>query len=388
MNSCRSQNKTLCFCRSSADIFESLPKEYFAFSEQEGSKENIRRQLEILFPTQSDLDAVCVLQILSENTGDYIRKKLRRFLTLENYDILVMLVNAKDISKDSINYLRILIEELEQECNTYKNFILLIHFPPENFFDHCYPALFLDGWSLYYLDAVAPSTKSGIHLKRCFEYCFSNPDVKLLEQMFQSLFTTEIPFLLASSVAMLQPEIHSALTTGNAIFSLSNENSVSNALFRKFCKLWTPKKMMQLLQYAGNSSLTQEYTLSMTDAVSTLVKSRFYDFMYYMLTILNKNGALSALLDKEDSVFLTVVQTQIEHYPLPHSSAQIKIDSATILTATESIPKFPFFRELYDTVEEFLKLMLKKTSEKLSVNNIQNLSEELERKTQTQEVKY
>ena len=73
-----------------------------------------------------------MLQILSENTGDYIRKKLRRFLTLENYDILVMLVNAKDISKDSINYLRILIEELEQECNTYKNFILLIHFPPEN----------------------------------------------------------------------------------------------------------------------------------------------------------------------------------------------------------------------------------------------------------------
>ena len=73
-----------------------------------------------------------------------------------------------------------MIEETETQAMPihHKLFVLLLHFPPAMFFDNCYPSLFLQGWSHYYLDSIGdcPTINPGtINIEEWFQRCcFSN----------------------------------------------------------------------------------------------------------------------------------------------------------------------------------------------------------------------
>ena len=354
-------NKILCFSRTTSFLFESLPHEFFAFSSDESKDEN-RQKLKRVFPNIEDdtIDTMCILQVLQNSIGSDISRKVKKFLVLENYDLLMMLVNVQEISRETINYLRIMIEELEFELNEHKHFIILLHFPSENFYKHCYPALFLDGWNHCYLDAIAPSEKTGvIDLKSCFQYCFLNENpanLKFMEKTVEVLLDAEVSAFSAARIGTLQCNSEVTFANVSSLLSQAKSHSIGNSLKVKFCQQWTPSKMMQLLQQAANSAILREYTLNMTDAINTLLKSSFYDFMHYMVTILNKHGALKLLVGDNAYKFLHLIQLQIKHYPLPKSSAEMKIETTVNDSASHFIPYFPFFNIVYDAIEDFLKV--------------------------------
>ena len=288
-----------------------------------------------------------------------------------------------------------MIEELEFELNEHKQFIVFLHFPSENFFKHCYPALFLDGWNHCYLDAIAPSEKTGvIDLKSCFQYCFnddSSANLTFMEKTIEVLLETEVLAFSAARIGTLQSrEERTCISRDSAnlssLLSLSGTHSIANSLKVKFCQQWTQAKMMQLLQQAANSAISQEYTLNMTDAINTLLKSSFYDFMHYMATILTKHGALGLLLSNKASQFLRLIQLQIEHYPLPKSSAQMKIESTVTDSALHSTSNFPFFNIVYDAIENFLKVNHISSVTDISQNRLDCLSEKLKQAYEDKQV--
>ena len=381
-------NKILCFSRTTSSLFESLPHEFFAFPSDESKDEN-RKKLKRVFPNIEDdtINAMCVLQVLQNSTGSDINRKVKKFLVFENYDLLMVLVNVQQISKETINYLRIMIEELEFELNEHKHFIILLYFPSENFYKHCYPSLFLDGWNHCYLDAIAPLEK--IDLKSCFQYCFHNEipaNLMFMEKTVKSLLDTEVSAISASRIGTLQCNSEVDFASMLSLLSLAGSHSVGNSLKAKFCQQWTPTKMMQLLQQAANSAILQEYTLNMTDAINTLLKSSFYDFMHYMVTILNNHGALRLLVGDNASKFLHLIQLQIEHYPLPKSSAEMKIESKVNDSASHSMPCFPFFNIVYDTIEDFLKVNHSGSITEMSQTHIDSLSRRLKVLTEDKQV--
>ena len=384
-------NKILCFSRTTSFLFESLPHEFFAFSSDESKDEN-RKKLKRVFPNIEDyiIDTMCILQVLQNSIGSDINRKVKKFLVLQNYDLLIVLVNVQEISKETINYLRIMIEELEFELNEHKHFIILLHFPSGNFYNHCYPALFLDGWNHCYLDAIAPSEKTGgIDLKSCFQYCFHNEipaNLMFMEKTVEVLLDTEVSTISAAQIGTIQCNSEVNFASISSLLSLAGNHSVGNSLKMKFCQQWTPTKMMQLLQQAANSAILQEYTLNMTDAINTLLKSSFYDFMHYMVTILNKHGALRLLVGDNASKFLHLIQLQIEHYPLPKSSAEMKIESTANDSASHSILYFPFFSIVYDAIEDFLKVNHSDSITDISQSHIDSLSRRLKLQTEDKQV--
>ena len=124
----------------------------------------------------------------------------------------------------------------------------------------------------------------------------------------------------------------------------------------------------------------------MTDAINTLLKSSFYDFMHYMATILTKHGALGLLLSNKAFQFLRLIQLQIEHYPLPKSSAQMKIESTVTDSALRSTSNFPFFNIVYDAIEDFLKVNHISSVTDISQNHLDCLSEKLKRTYEDKQV--
>jgi len=171
-----------------------------------------------------------------------------------------------------------------------------------------------------------------------------------------------------------------------SLLSLAGSNSIGKSLKLKFCQQWTPTKMMQLLQQAANSAISQEYTLNMTDAINTLLKSSFYDFMHYMVTILKKHGILRLLLGENASKFLHLIQLQIEHYPLPKSSAEMKIESTVNDSVSYSIPNFPFFDIVYNEIEDFLKINHSSSVTDISQTHIDTLSKKLKQMSEDKQV--
>ena len=335
-----------------------MPHEYFALYSDKSSRE----KLETAFPKISEnISQLCVLQVLPNNNTSDVTRKIKRFLSFDEYDVLLFLVNMQDISKDTVDHLRLVIEETEFQLKEFtgKQFIILLHFPGDNFFLHCYPAYFLDSWDICYLDSVAPTASQvAIDLKTCFHYAYgiNNTDMEFMNKVVRSLLTFEFASRLLAHLGTVFPYIQSSRSTIVDLLLPENEHSIGKALTSKFCLQWSPIKMIQTLQQAANSALCLDYTLTMTDAISTIIVSNFFDFMYYILTLLTKHGVLFILLSSESSNLLNFIGCQIEKVELPTSSTQMKLLRAAIDQKTMQIPKhFPFFRIVYHAVEGVLK---------------------------------
>ncbi len=327
-------------------------------------------KLKAILPTTctDNHNEVCSLEIHSELHGDYIYRKIKHFLEVDSYTLLLLYANPKLIPKETINYTKLVIEELEFEKQTYKRICFLLIFPSELFFDHFYPSYYLDGWSHYYLDSLALSTNIGsLNLKSCFQFSLADIDIDSAS-LFEDLYTAEIPIVCTSFIsAPFYDRKYGDLKALSSLISLEGDLSIGKNLFKKFCSQWTPKKMEHILLQATSSSLTHSCKISMTDAVEMLVKFSFRDFMSYMLTFLTRHGALAALLDDERcAVFLDFIRYRIKAHKLPDTSAQMQLEIASLQSSSTEPLTFPFFQQIHDMIE----LDLESVKSKLHISNV------------------
>ena len=302
----------------------------------------------------------------------------------------------QETPRQVVNHLRIMIEEAELlSTQQAKLFVMLLHFPPAQFFDHCYPSLFLKGWDHYYLDTVAHSAGKGvIDIQNWLRWCCFPKEASENDSL-----VVAVKDILPEAIPVLYSRVFFGSTEqgsfnkpmngsqrSKALEELFFRKGVGQILCEKFCSYWKPAVMTKYLERAAVFTKDNESTLNITDSIQIVFKGLFFDFLVYMLSQINNAYNIDVLfdsdckdsdsqpseskksdnknLDDKDSdskdsditltvqkLFLDILQT----LSLPKLS-QLQFLSTSLLAPTAyHSPKFPFFRVVCEAVERIVK---------------------------------
>ena len=343
---------------------------------------------------------------------DSLQRLLMNFLSSDN-EICLLLANMEETSYNTINHVRIMIEEEELKiCDQqYKLFVLLLHIPPGNFFKPSYPILFLKGWDYTYLDTIAHGydAEKGIldiqdwFCKCCFSVEQQDPASSLNNSRYQSHGCP--PDSLQKTLVDLLPLVIMPLSSGG-YFGRKSDNSFNSCmeftqrsealekllfdrklgeiLCEMFCAYWTPKLMMEYLMDAALFSIQRESTLNITDSMQTKFKSLFTSFCIYMLVQANEHFNLDVLYSSEEhnKLFLELFST----LPIPDISILGRQSSSLSNIQHSLCPlQFPFFKRIYTLIEKLVESSQETASFKLcqlpgqlSGTSVQNFNENLQ----------
>ena len=287
----------------------------------------------------------------------------------------------QETSQQVVNHLRIMIEEAEMHSTQQaKLFVMLLHFPPAQFFDPCYPSLFLKGWDHCYLDTVAHSTSQGV--------------VNIRDWLWRCCFPKKTPLppqkdSLVLALKEILPEAISILSS-RMFFGSSREGSfnqpmngsqrskdlrellfkkgVGEVLCEKFCSYWKPAVMAEYLDKAATFTNDRESTLNLTDSVQTMFKSLFFDFLVYLLSRINEEFNIDILFDYDctpavQKLFLDILRL----FPLPKLSQLHVLSTSLTVPTPKHSPRFPFFKIVCEAVERIVEQSHEDTNVKLDL---------------------
>lgn len=325
-------------------------------------------------------DKLIVHKLSSLLSQSSVKKLLNKFISSKDAEVCLLLANMQETSPKIINHIRLMIEEEELKSQGQcKIFVLLLHFPPAKFFQHCYPVLFLKGWDHYYLDTIGYTSIKGVldiqdwFLKCCFpsKSDASEPDAllktisELLHQIIPSL-SAHVNFGNKNDKSFNSSM--SATQRSAAIKEILFEQGLGPVICKKFRAYWNSKVMTEYLEKAAIFSKRAESTLNITDTIQTQFKSLFIDFCVYMLTRANKNFNLDIIYDKKSPQYLRSLFINIfELFPVPKLE-QLSILSSNLPNQRTPIytPQFPFFDFICDHMDK--KVELNNESANLKMN--------------------
>ena len=288
----------------------------------------------------------------------------------------------QETSRQVVNHLRIMIEEAELlSTQQAKLFVMLLHFPPALFFDHCYPSLFLRGWDHYYLDTVAHSADKGvIDIKNWFKWCCFPKEASANESLVATLNDILLPeaipvlysrvFFGSNKQGSFNKPMNGSQRT-KALKELLFKKGVGQILCEMYCSYWKPAVMTKYLERAAMFTKDNESTLNITDSIQIVFKGLFFDFLAYMLSQINDGCNIDVLFnsDCKDSdskhseskgsdstlaiqeLFLDILQT----FSLPKLSRLQFLSTSLPASTPDHSPKFPFFKVVYEAVERIVK---------------------------------
>ena len=312
-----------------------------------------------------------------------VQELFREFISSEEAEVCVLLANMQETSCKTINHIRVMIEEAElrtreQHC---KMFVLLLHFPPAQFFQHCYPALFLKGWDHAYLDTLAHSTVRGVvdiqdwFFKCCFPAEDMNPDEP--DTLLQALSQ-----ILPQAISVISARVYfgnkhdrsfnsamNATQRSNALRTLLFDQGLGDVLCEKFRAYWKPKLMAEYLEKAATFSKQRESTLNITDSIQTQVKTLFMDFCVYMLSRANENFNLDVIYAEESSSAIHKLFLQVFRiFPVPKlSQLNLLSNNLPALQPPSHCPRFPFFSLIYALMEKQVELSVEAANLQLGI---------------------
>ena len=289
--------------------------------------------------------------------------------------VCLLVVNMQETSCQVVNHLRIMIEEAELfSTQRAKLFVMLLHFPPAQFFDHCYPSLFLKGWDHYYLDTVAHSADKGViniqnWLWRC---CFpkETPKNDYLVLTLQKILPEAIPVLY--SHVFFGSNNERTFNRPMNVFQRSKAledlfvKGVGQILCEKFCSYWKPAVMAEYLERAAMFTKDHKSTLSITDSVHVTFKGLFFDFLVYMLSQINEEFNIDILFDSDSTpavqaLFLDILRV----FPVPKLSELQVLSTSLTAHTPDHFSRFPFFKVVCEVVENIVKHSCKDTNVRL-----------------------
>ena len=372
--------KLLCYTRS-APLLHKIPASYPLQDKDSHEHDTV----EILNIKELIFDAaehVMISKITKTSSQATLTELLRIFGQNDAAEILLLVVNMQDTSKKAINHIRIMIEEAENQIESQKLYVLLLHFSPSN---QQYPALFLRGWDHHYLDTISHNCETGVlDVENWFKVCCIS-EVKSKDDQNDSLIST-LHNLLHECV----PVISSQVTFGNtecstSVFntkmSLSQRNDllrqllftkkVGYALCKRFRSYWTSGIMALYVEQAAMFSQGQQ-SLHISDPIQARFKALFFDFMVYMIAQVNHHYNLDILFERDcpqsvEQLFLSLLSM----YPIPlfESLKTLSCSLAIIQKPTRRPPTFPFFHMVMQKMEQFIDDGRKEINMKLNVLN-------------------
>ena len=339
---------------------------------------------EHVFP---DAKKLSVFKITSFTTQKSITELVKGFVApVHVQEVLLLVANIEDVPVNAINHVRIIIEENEaiDKLTFPKLIVLLVHFPPQYFFNHCYPSYFLQGWNHYYLDTISPGSKTAsIDIQRWFSECFTEGGsgggatgsfMKL--EYVDKLLKEALP-LVSLHIALRDKDDELPATTKNHYLSeILFDRGVNQVIFELFATYWQPDVMIDKSEKASNLACSCECSLSITDAVNTIIKTSLYDFLLYVLSLLNDCQAIMLVVSSNrGSEIEKFVLKILKNYPyIPRNLSEVKMQSVQFgkLTGEHSNSllkfNFPFFNFVYNIMEELLNQSRRDVALKLNLS--------------------
>ena len=287
----------------------------------------------------------------------------------------------QETSRQVVNHLRIMIEEAEiLSTQPAKLFVLLLHFPPAQFFNPCYPSLFLKGWDHCYLDTIAHSAVPGVvdigdWFWRC---CFPKepplpPEKDSLVLALKGILPEAVPILssrvfFGCSTEGLFNRPMSGSQRSEALRELLFKKGVGKVLCERFRSYWKPAVMAEYLEKAAMFTKDRESTLNITDSVQTVFKSLFFDFLVYLLSRVNEEFNIDVLFDADctpavQELFLDILRV----FPLPKLSQLSVLSTSLPAPAPDHSPRFPFFKVVCGAVERIVEQSHEDTNVRLDL---------------------
>ena len=287
----------------------------------------------------------------------------------------------QETSRQVVNHLRIMIEEAEiLSTQQAKLFVILLHFPPAQFFNHCYPSLFLKGWDHCYLDTVAYSAGQGlVDITDWFRQCcfpketLQPPERDSLMLALEEILPEAIP-VLSSHVffgSNQQGSFNKPMNVSQrseALKELLFTKEVGRVLCERFRSYWKPAVMTEYLEKAATFTKNHESTLNITDTILTMFKSLFFDFLVHILSQINQDFNVDVLFDSDctpavTELFLDILQV----LPLPKlSQLQVRSTSPQAPSSNHS-PRFPFFKVVCEVMETIVEQSDEETNMQLNL---------------------
>ena len=362
----RSSNKLICYTRSSS-LIHTLPATY-----PHSSTMNRHKLVRSLIFEEANLLQISRLSSLQSQTS--VQEMLAEFVNSDTAEVLVLIANMQETAPKTINHVRVMIEEAElqtsgQHC---KLFVLLLYFSPVQFFQHCYPALFLRGWDHCYLDTIAHHVDDNVvniydWLTNC---CFQDLNKPATPHCGEALTN----YLYQIVVPMLSARVRFGNKKGNsfnsamnvadrskAIIVLLREKGLGDILCEKFLDYWKPNTLVKFLKRAATVSKERESTLNITDSVQTQFKALFACFCIYMLAHANEDYNLDIVYAESPSTTLHALFVSIfKILPVPKLE-ELSARSNYLTQAKPSVlpPNFPFFHFVYNSLEELVDISIK-----------------------------
>ena len=295
------------------------------------------------------------------------------FVKNEEKEILVLVANMQNISIEIINHVRFMCEEADnKDLKKSKLFVLILHFSPDQFFNHCYPALFLREWEHYYLDTVS-SLNNNLNLANWLLECFFDSDFSesyaagevnnILEDLLENIIpilASQIPFSDITS-GSFNSAIKSSVRE-RALKCILNDYNLGNVIRKQFCEYWKPTVVLDYLEKVALNNKKRSSVLNITDSLYAQLKSLFIYFSLYMLSLANENGNLDALcssksLPKIRSLFVDLYKC----LPVPElNQLMLLCSNLKPPICKKHINGFPFFNRIYESIEKSLNLCSKK----------------------------
>ena len=320
---------------------------------------------------------VCKLSSLPSQSG--VQDLLKDFVRSNSARVLLLVANMLEASQEMVNHLRIMIEEAEaQRPQQAKLFVLLLHFPPAQFFDPCYPSLFLHSWDHCYLDTIAHGAVRGVvdicdWFRQC---CFPQnlPEEDSLLQTLQGFLPEAIPILSSRVFFGSCPGgtfncNMNGSQRSQALKQLLFDKGVGSLLCEKFRSYWKPATMAEYLEKAAMFTKNRESTLSITDSIQTFFKREFFDFLVYMVSRINDDFNLDVLFAESCSpavhqLFLDILRS----LSIPRLS-QLRALSANppVSRQMSHVPHFPFFKLVSEVMECVVEISREEANQKANV---------------------
>ena len=326
---------------------------------------------------ETDKLVLCKLSSIVSQTA--VQDLITKFLSSETAEVCLFLISMQETSKEIVNHIRVMIEEAENvsTIKTTKLFIILLHFPPPQFFKRCYPSLFLKGWDHFYLDTIAHSIVKDVGNDRgvvdirdwFWQCCF--PDLESPAE--KDTLLEAIEYILPQSISMLASRVFfgSNGTFNRSMNGLQRSEVLKELFFRKgkegttigriicekFRAYWNPKLMIEQLEKAANNSIKQECTLSITEFIQTNFKSLFLDFIVYLISKINEDNNIDIIFNDDCTVTVEELFTDILRLFPTDTLPQVTLFSKN-LPQPKQFPftlKFPFSKLVYEIMEEVVE---------------------------------
>ena len=341
-------NKLLCFSRSA-------PKFPQFYSKETNTDTNMASFLEkAVF---SDVNQLVVMKLSVSTSQRNMREILKKFSLSLHDRVLLLTVNTLEISHDAINHLRVLIDEAETlSSGKNKLFVLLLHFSDVVFGRSSYPSLFLGGWSHHYITFVPTAHPEYIvDTKQWFKHSiFPEPGNPLSSEENMLEVVNDLFPILTSRVGFTASTADRRSSDVLKKLLFIDNSHVGKALCRRFLGYWTPQTTAEYLHQAAYSIQKSDSTLWLSDTLNKMFKSKFFDYLVYMVSKIHADCNILSLTELKHSdsmmkLFVDIILT----YPCPKLS-QLKLNSmlGSIPSTVCCEHRFPFFGLLSKLVDD------------------------------------